>query len=194
MNFNERKATAVACYYLAQAGGELEDLKLMKLMYLAEREMIRRANIGITGDTFYSMQNGPVLSETLRLMQGRPRRASGSVWTAHIESPEQWKLRLKKPFEEPILSEAERRIIEAEWMRHGKKNKWRLVDLTHAFPEWDERARTLKTSIPIPLVDVLEALELPPKAIAARLEEMRAAEFFEDLVDQAEANMLEPSR
>jgi uncharacterized phage-associated protein len=194
MNFNEQKATAVASYFLQRAGGELDDLKLMKLMYLAERETIRRYNCGITGDAFFSMQNGPVLSETLRLVQGRPRRTKGEVWNEHIETPEQWRIRLKRPLEADVLSEAEQQELEQEWGRHGRKNKWKLVDITHTFPEWDERARELKTSIPIPMVDILEALDLPRKTIEARLNEMRAADYFEDLIDQAEAGLLEASR
>ena len=194
MHFNERKAAAVACYFLQRAGGELEDLKLMKLMYLSDREMIRLANVGITGDVFFSMQNGPVLSVTLRLMQGKSLRSVGEVWNEHIESPEQWKVKLKKPVDSNALSEAENTVLAEQWRLHGKKNKWNLVDLTHTFPEWDARARQLKTSIPIPIVDVLEAMELPAKTIEARLGQMRAADYFEDLIDQAESGMLEPSR
>jgi hypothetical protein len=65
MRYNEEKATALACRFLELAGGELEDLKLMKLMYLAEREAIRLRNVGITGDRMVSMKNGPVLKHTL---------------------------------------------------------------------------------------------------------------------------------
>ena len=118
----------------------------MKLMYLAERESIRRTNASITGDTFYSMQNGPVLSETLRLLQGKPRTAIGEVWNKHVYSSGQWKVKLAMPFREEVLSQTEEEIILGEWSQHGGKNKWRLVDLTHTFPEWDERALKLKTS------------------------------------------------
>lgn len=187
MNFNERKATAVACYFLNRAGGELEDLKLMKLMYLSEREMILRANVGITGDSFFSMQNGPVLSETLRLMQGKSKIAGREVWNEHIEIPEQWKVKLRKIADQNVLSEAEQLVLAEQWRQHGKKNKWKLVDLTHTFPEWDKRANQFKTSIPIPIVDILEAIGLPNNVIEARLAQQKAAEYFEDLLNQAEA-------
>ncbi len=35
MDYNEEKATAAACFFLEKAGGKLDDLKLMKLLYLA---------------------------------------------------------------------------------------------------------------------------------------------------------------
>ena len=120
MNFNEQKATAVASILLEKAGGELGDLKLMKLMYLAEREMIRRTNTSITGDTFFSLQNGPVLSQTLNLMRGQAHGTSGEFWNEHIENPKQWTLKLKKAANNELLSEAEQQIVESQWVMYGK--------------------------------------------------------------------------
>lgn len=194
MHFNERKATAVACYFLEKAGGGLEDLKLMKLMYLSEREMIRLANVSITGDVFFSMQNGPVLSITLELMQGKTTGNIGQVWNEHIDCTEKWKVKLKKATDSNLLSEAEQTIIAAQWHLHGKKNKWKLVDLTHEFPEWDRRAEELKTSFAIPIVDVLKALKLSPENIEARLAQMKAGDHFEDLLAQAESGKPEAFR
>lgn len=190
MNFNEQKATAVASILLEKAGGELGDLKLMKLMYLAEREMIRRTNTSITGDTFFSLQNGPVLSQTLNLMRGQAHGTSGEFWNEHIENPKQWVLKLKKAATNELLSEAEQQIVEAQWVKHGKTHKWDLVDLTHTFPEWDERAKQFNTSIAIPMIDIFEALEIPKDTIESRLAEIQAADYFEDLLKQASAGTL----
>ena len=38
MAFNERKAAQMAAFFLHQGGGKLEVLKLMKLLYLADRQ------------------------------------------------------------------------------------------------------------------------------------------------------------
>ena len=45
-------------------------LKLMKLMYLAERLSLKRYGDTITGDAFVSMPHGPVLSMTYDHMNG----------------------------------------------------------------------------------------------------------------------------
>ena len=68
--FNERKAAQAAAYLLCKAGGSLNVLKLVKLMYLAERESLRRYGETITGDALVSMRNGPVLSATLDHING----------------------------------------------------------------------------------------------------------------------------
>jgi len=45
-------------------------LKLMKLLYLADRESMRRNGRPISGDRYVSMDHGPVLSQTLNLING----------------------------------------------------------------------------------------------------------------------------
>ena len=67
MRFREEKATALASFFLEKAGGELEYLKLLKLMYLVERESLRVLSASVTGDVFYSMKHGPVMSATFDL-------------------------------------------------------------------------------------------------------------------------------
>lgn len=68
--FDERKAAQAAAFLLHKAGGRLPLLKLMKLLYLSERESLQKYGDTITGDTFVSMPNGPVLSMTLNFING----------------------------------------------------------------------------------------------------------------------------
>src|SRR6266487_2727273 len=68
MQFNEKKAAQVAAFFLHRARGELEILKLMKLMYLAERASYKKFGEPLIGDKLVSMDNGPVLSITLNHM------------------------------------------------------------------------------------------------------------------------------
>jgi uncharacterized phage-associated protein len=68
MQFSEKKAAQVAAFFLYRAGGQLEILKLMKLMYLAERGSYEKFGEPMIGDKLVSMDNGPVLSITLNHM------------------------------------------------------------------------------------------------------------------------------
>jgi uncharacterized phage-associated protein len=69
--FNERKVAQMAAFFLGQVqGGRMSHLKLMKLLYLAEREALRSLGLHLTGDHLVSMPHGPVLSMTLNLMDG----------------------------------------------------------------------------------------------------------------------------
>ena len=83
--FNESKATQMAAYLLKKAECcTLPHLKLMKLLYLAERTAYLEHGYGISDDTLVSMPYGPVLSSTLNLMNGEPGRER--VWQADRKS------------------------------------------------------------------------------------------------------------
>ena len=50
-------------HLLTKGGGRLHIISLMKLLYLAERESLRVFSKPICGDTYVSMEHGPVLSQ-----------------------------------------------------------------------------------------------------------------------------------
>ncbi len=68
--FNVRKATQVAAYLIWKRGGTMSYLKLMKLMYLAEKDSLLRNEEFLTGSKLVSMPRGPVLSSVYDLFFG----------------------------------------------------------------------------------------------------------------------------
>ena len=68
--FREDKASQVAAIFLKLRGGRMNHLKLMKLLYLAEREALIRLGRPIIFDYCVSMDHGPVLCQTLNLLHG----------------------------------------------------------------------------------------------------------------------------
>jgi len=64
------KAAQVCAFFAMKAGNRINILKLMKLLYLCERESMRRFESPLIYDHFVSMDHGPVLSRTLDLLNG----------------------------------------------------------------------------------------------------------------------------
>jgi uncharacterized phage-associated protein len=184
MPYNEEKATAVAAFFLEKAGGTLEDLKLMKLMYISEREALRVRGSGITGDRFYSMKNGPIMSHTLDRMTPRDQIDPASVWREHIGLPEQWLIRLIEPYNvEKTLSDAEREILSGVWDKYGALDKWALVNISHGFREWHDPG---DSSRPISLDEIYVALGFSKEEINARLSAHKAEELMDQAIAEAE--------
>ena len=71
--FNEAKAAQTAARLLKLRGGRMSYLKLIKLMYLIDREALLRWGRPVTTDCYVSMDKGPILSRTLIL--------SSSAWS-----------------------------------------------------------------------------------------------------------------
>jgi uncharacterized phage-associated protein len=58
--FDDRRVAQMAAYLLSREKGRMNHLKLMKLLYLADRESMKRHGQPISGDRFVAMDHGPV--------------------------------------------------------------------------------------------------------------------------------------
>jgi uncharacterized phage-associated protein len=156
--FNEEKSIQLASIFLKMRGGEMKHLKLVKLMYLADREALKRWGHPITGDRYVSMKHGPVLSGVLDLINGERRPGdTGDRWSNFIEESAPHTVKLMKEPGTGALSEAEEELAREIFERFGRMSRWDLVDLTHKFPEYrepDEEHRTW----PIRYLDLLKAV------------------------------------
>lgn len=177
--FNERKAAQAAACLLHKAGGSLPVLKLMKLLYLAERLSLKTYGDTITGDNFVSMPHGPVLSMTLDRMNGDPDAGEWSSWIADRADHE---VALRDPsrvrsVDDDLLalSDSDVECLDAVWTEFGHWDKYKLRDYTHsaAVPEWEDPQGT---SRPIPPGRIFKALGFSPdevKALTSRLREQQ---------------------
>ena len=69
--FKFTKALQAAAYLLRREKYQsMNYMRLIKVLYLADRESIRLTGRPITGDRFAAMKRGPVLSEVLDLLKG----------------------------------------------------------------------------------------------------------------------------
>lgn len=153
--FREDKATQAAARFLKLRGGAMSHLKLIKLLYLAERESLTRLGLPLTYDSYASLPHGPVLSATLdRINSGEYYR--GGYWDRHITPKANHTVTLRHPAHVPgdQLSPAEEALIDEVFARYGHLPRWKLVDLTHELPEWTDPEGS---SLPIEPADILRA-------------------------------------
>lgn len=140
LRFDEKKATQAASKFLNLAGGRLNYMKLIKLLYMLDRSALLDWGRTVTGDHYYSMKHGPVLSEVLDLITTEmPLPAQVSFWASHIAPPSDWEVKLLSDAGVDALSEAEEEKIDAVWQEYGSYAPFSLVDHLHAIlPEWQE--------------------------------------------------------
>ncbi len=165
--FNERKAMEAAVHLLHLRGGRMSYLKLLKLLYIADREALHRWGIPISHDNYVSMDHGPVLSQTYNLI----RDGGSRLWSEHISAPfGDYEIQLTGDM--PIiekLSRAEESLLDEVFDRFGKATRWDLVSETHKFAEWRDPHGS---SIPIEIRDILRALGEPEEEIRAIVAEL----------------------
>ena len=175
--YEERTAQAAALFLL-KAGGPMPHLKLMKLLYIADRESYRRHSSPITGDEMVAMPHGPVLSRTLDLMNGKAASAPNG-WSRYVCRVNQHAVTLADgvTWETFLgeLSRGDRWVIDDVWERYGRMSQWELRDLTHEFPEWEDPHGS---SLPIERYTLFRALGMTHEEAESLVE---SCEEFDDM-------------
>jgi uncharacterized phage-associated protein len=133
--FEESKALEAAAYLLQMAGGRLNVVNLMKLLYFAERESIRRWNHPVTGDQFRNMAKGPVLLKVTSLLQEH-KPNSRRAWHKHIHRVKNDAVLASTP-ETRLLSRAEKQLFAEIWKKFGHLSFSQIVKAAHDLPEWE---------------------------------------------------------
>lgn len=174
--FNARKAAQVAAFFVNNQGQQIDILKLVKLIYLANRENMRAFGFPIIDDQFVSMPHGPVNSVTLNCINGFGPHAD--EWDAIITARANHAVGATKVFnrdELDELSDAEFRSLELVWKNFGHMTKWQIRDWTHEnCPEWEDPNGSAH---PIPHSRVFKFLQVPdPEDMADAIEADRNME------------------
>ena len=154
--FHYKKTLQAIAVLLRKAGPSRTNnyMRLIKLLYIAERESLGETGRPITGDHVVAMEQGPVLSHVLDLIKDQD--AMAGQWDEFIER-EDYNIRLVKDPGNDELSPYEIQKLQDVWGRYRTKDEWEMVQMTHEFPEWKNNnpGKSLK---PIPLADILEAV------------------------------------
>jgi uncharacterized phage-associated protein len=176
LRFNERRATEAAARFLKLRDGRMSYLKLIKLLYLLDREALLRWGRPVTTDRYVSMGNGPVVSRIYDLIRDEPAPGTDPVWRHYISAPQGYEVTLVAEPETDELSRAEEDLIDEIFEKFGRLNRWDLVRISHELPEWQDPKGS---AIPIQYRDILRAgdkTESEIAAVEAELESLAAAE------------------
>src|SRR5438874_6518562 len=156
LRFHFDRTMQASAYLLRLDGKRMGYLRLLKLLYIADREWLAETGGSITGDRAFAMKNGPVLSSVDDLIKGHGSRAG--EWDDHIHT-EGYAVELVA---DPGRGELSKGIVEklaevTERYRHI--DDWELSERTHEFPEWANHYGG--DASPIPWQDILLAQDKP---------------------------------
>jgi uncharacterized phage-associated protein len=150
--FRQDKTTQAAALLLTWAEGRMNYMKLIKLLYLADRTALLRWGRPISFARPLSMKHGPVLSEVLDLINEGSRPGEAADWSRTISAPSDYEVRLNAECPAEDLSDMEEAVLREVFAEYGHMDPWELVDLLHEIlPEWQ---RT-NSAIPIQYRDIL---------------------------------------
>jgi uncharacterized phage-associated protein len=151
--FDFDKTLQAAGVLLRLDGDRMASIRLVKLLYIADRELLAETGRTITGDEAIALKNGPVLCRVDDLIKGvgpKTEQWNDFIHTVH------YSVELKKDPGWGKLSKAEVEKLTELTERFRTRDDWELSEYTHEFPEWKNHHET-GISTPIPWQEMLEA-------------------------------------
>lgn len=173
--YKEERATQAAAHLLKLRGAPMSYMKLIKLLYFADRAALLRLGRPITYDQWVSMPHGPILSRTYDLVVAEPAPDESPYWRRYI-SPVIGDYEVEALNEDPPtdqLSKAQEEILDSVFNEWGHLDRWQVRDASHLLPEYTKT----NSSIRIPYRDVL-ILEGRTEAEACEIEADLEAEDY----------------
>ncbi|MEM1009314.1 MAG: Panacea domain-containing protein [Myxococcota bacterium] len=173
MPYNPRKAAQTIAFFAIKEGHAVNVLKVIKLVYLADRESVRVRGFPIQQEARVSMPHGPVNSVTLDWVNGSYR--DSGEWSSVLSDRSNNRVGLcdaqMTTDDLDELSARELQILQVVWDEFGHMDRFDLADWTHDpknVPEWENPHGS---SLPIPLERMMTAVGLDRPIERAREQE-----------------------
>jgi len=136
MNFpvDHTKATEAVARLLEKSKGKADYLRIIKLIYLADRDSLIRRGVPIVGGHYFSMRKGPAVGEVMDFVCQR----NAPKWQDHIDVLRGHSLALLAIPQYQHLSQSEIEILDAVVEEHEARTTDDLVRWCHQYcPEYE---------------------------------------------------------
>jgi Protein of unknown function (DUF4065) len=138
--YNPRKATQAAAYLVSLNGGGMGLWRMLKLIYLFDRESLIETGSTVTGDALDNLPHGGIPSQIYdNTKTHRDDRFKDSVWREYLTENIDNEIRLQRSeFTTKELSEFERELIRKTWEKFQIMSDRELYRYIHSLPEFKD--------------------------------------------------------
>jgi uncharacterized phage-associated protein len=156
--FDQDKLINALAFFSRHGVAELDQMKIAKLVFLADRIHLLRYGRPITGDQYVCMEHGPVASVTRNLVNARladdPDVTEMNEYFDVGRSRQYPELIARREPDLEVFSETDIEVLTEVAEKFGSKTAWQLRELAHDFPEiaaaLKDRTQRNKKMVPIP--------------------------------------------
>ena len=178
--FHPQKAVEASAMFLKLHGKPMKYLGLLKMLYIADRITLERIEQTITGDCYFSMDYGPVLSGVYDLIKGKSVDGALPLWKKFISVRDvNHNVYLLADPSTDDLCEEEEEIIHEVYQTFGHLNPFDVAEWTHDLPEWKDPDGS---RIPIVVDDVLRFMGKTAEEIAAIRQEAAREAYLDEVL------------
>lgn len=185
---NIDKLIQVVGYLLNKNNGKMNYTKLIKLLYLADKESYKAINRSITGDNYISMKNGPVLSTLYYLISNNYNNKNIlDLWNKYFITNKYDLIQIEKNINDSELSRFEKRTLEALDLQFKESDFIEMITFVHDkknCPEWENPKVFSK---PITEKAILRSIGRTNEEIKSILEEEKQYQKEEKILNSLSA-------
>jgi uncharacterized phage-associated protein len=156
MSIIEKKILNSIIYFASKSqGNKINRLKLMKLLWLADRIHLNKYGRLILKDNYNALPHGPVPSRTMDVSK------QSIINSFDVNG---FTISAKGSFDSKYFSKSDIEVLEQVWAKYGNMNQFELRDFSHKFPEWlryekELNDKCLPNSYPIIIDDFFSSPE-----------------------------------
>jgi|SRR5665213_1703852 len=177
--FTHKKTAQVAAFLASGLGSKsIKYMRLLKLMYLSDRESLARFAEPLSYDQMYSMDYGLVLSEVLNAVQSLrfngDLRPWGSYFRARRNKTDYYVSLNRRVSRDELdfLSDSDIEILNAVLAKFGEMDEWALSQYMHDHcAEWKDPDGS---RIPVDDRELLQILGLPEEEAEVTAKSLRS--------------------
>lgn len=168
--FEPQKSTQALNFFSVQQGGQINKMKALKLVFLADRYHLRKYGRMITNDNYLAMKHGPVPSTTKDIAESNDYLDDTiKEYSSRYIHPGNRNFRSISDVDTSVFSESDIEALSFAWDSFGKYDQYQLRDITHTYPEWIKHRNRVQSNSCVP-INIIDFLEDPSEQVDANLE------------------------
>ena len=176
---NTEKLFQTVAYILYRNDGEMDYYNLIKECYIADRKSISKTGHSVTGDSYVSMNRGPVLKNLYSFIKKTNSDIDAqNNWNAYFSVDDNHKIRvLKSDISDEYLSRFEENVLNEVCQKFYKYSYQDMKAYAHTvgvFPEWEPVGKGEEKELT--MHSIMSALKIPESEIQILLEEQKVFE------------------
>lgn len=174
---NMEKLIQVVAYILNKYNGRLNYTKLIKILYLADRKSFAETGYSITGDSYVSMKDGPVLSGLYSLIKNNYfDKTVQYYWNSKFQTEDYDLLKIVSFVSEGELSDFETTTLDQIDSQFHSSSYSQMIDYVHDSKNCPEWKHTF-SSIPLSEEEIMKNIGFSDEDIKVIQEEK---EFYKN--------------
>jgi uncharacterized phage-associated protein len=147
--FQYKKSVQSLNFFAIKSGGNLNKMKALKLIWLADRYHLRHFGRTITGDVYFAMPYGPVASTTRDILEKNTGLSDSELnyGNEFLETSDKYHYNSSKDFDKKPFSSTDIEVLEKIFNQYSKYSEFELSKKSHSFPEWKKWESALEKEV-----------------------------------------------